>query len=397
MSSADLQVTSLDTVSMKDLSGQRFDVIVVGAGPAGAMAAREIAKLGRAVLLVERSSFPRWKVCGCCVNGAALDALERVGLGHLPGQLGALSLERWQLCSPAGHVRRELPVGKSLSREALDAGLVNEAIQSGVKFVDATTASIVGSVANARLLSLKQRDEQVEVQASVIVAADGLAGRLLENEAGFEVKTEPHSRVGAGTVIEDETPAYENHVIYMCCARGGYVGMVRLEDGRLDVAAALDRSFVRNMGTPANAATEIIHRAKLPVPSELKDAAWRGTPALTRKRRQVAGERIFVVGDSAGYVEPFTGEGIAWAILTGVAVAPVVDQAVEHWDEELAADWTERHQAIVGRRQINCRLIGGLLKRPRMMAAASRVLRWAPWLANPVIRSINAPGRRQAL
>jgi len=170
-----------------------------------------------------------------------------------------------------------------------------------------------------------------------------------------------------------------------------------LEDGRLDVASALDRSFVRGMSTPARAATEIIRRANLPVPPELNDANWRGTPALTRKRKAVAGERIFVVGDSAGYVEPFTGEGIAWAVLTGVAVAPLVDQAVADWKPAMAANWSREHQAILRRRQINCRLLGGLLKRPRVMTAASRVLRWMPWMADPIIRSINTTGRGPAL
>lgn len=378
------------TIHLDEVAERRFDAVVVGAGPAGSVAAREVAGRGRTVLLVDRASFPRWKVCGCCVNGVALHALERIGLGHLPDQLGALPLERWQLCSPAGHVSRNLPAGKSLSREALDAGLVHEATRAGADFVDRTTASVVASDGNSRLVSLKQKDKQVEIQTSIVVAADGLSGRVLENVAGCEVDTASGSRIGTGTVVENPASYFEDRTIYMCCARGGYVGLVRLEDGRLDVAAALDRSFVRGMGTPASAATEIIRRARLPVPPELKDANWRGTPALTRKRRSVAADRIFVVGDSAGYVEPFTGEGIAWAVLTGIAVAPLVDQALSVWEPAIAMRWVEQHREILRRRQFNCRLIGGLLKRPRMMAAASRVLRWVPWIADPVIRSINA-------
>ena len=74
------------------LDERLWDVVVVGAGPAGAMVALELGRRGCAVLLLERQSFPRWKVCGACMNGAAQGALAHAGLGGLVARAGALRL-----------------------------------------------------------------------------------------------------------------------------------------------------------------------------------------------------------------------------------------------------------------------------------------------------------------
>src|SRR5207253_6673651 len=80
------------TVTLDEVARRTWPVLVVGAGPAGATAARELARRGVEVLLVDRAMFPRWKVCGCCLNGNALATLERIGLGNLPRQQGATPL-----------------------------------------------------------------------------------------------------------------------------------------------------------------------------------------------------------------------------------------------------------------------------------------------------------------
>lgn len=404
----------MSTIDLRTVSSKSFDVIVVGAGPAGSLAARQLALLGREVLLVDRARFPRAKVCGCCLNAAALSALQRVGLGDLPRRLGAKRLERWQLFSPAGPVSRRLPAGMALSRQALDAALVEHAAQAGAHFLDATTAHLMtsrktslqsGRESRSSLLArpdpesafppatvqLRQHDRTVRIQAPLIIAADGLSGRFLEGHEQFDVRTSRSSRIGVGTVLEAPEAPYDDHVIYMACARGGYVGLVRLEDGRLDIAAALDRNFVKSNGGPGDAAVAILRRSGATIPRPIDAAQWRGTPALTRKRRRVAHQGVLVAGDAAGYVEPFTGEGIAWALHSGMAIAPLINDAWPGNVADLARLWTRQHHRIVGRRQRNCRLVSALLKRPTVTLAAGALLRAAPWLATPIIHSINRP------
>ena len=80
-----------------------WDALVIGAGPAGSVTARELARRGRRVLLVDRATFPRSKVCGGCLNGAAIRTLERLGLGRVLE--GALPLDDAP-CRGRGRCRR---------------------------------------------------------------------------------------------------------------------------------------------------------------------------------------------------------------------------------------------------------------------------------------------------
>ncbi|MBC7772886.1 MAG: FAD-dependent monooxygenase, partial [Pyrinomonadaceae bacterium] len=73
-------------------ASRRWDAIVIGAGCAGSVIARELSLAGRSVLLVDKAVFPRAKVCGCCLNAAALALLSRIGLGDLASSLGAAPL-----------------------------------------------------------------------------------------------------------------------------------------------------------------------------------------------------------------------------------------------------------------------------------------------------------------
>ncbi len=131
-------MTVAPTIAPAEAAGRAWDAAVVGAGPAGAVAARELARRGRSVLLIDKATFPRWKVCGCCLNGSALDTLAAVGLGDLPARCGAVPLERVRLEAGGRGAELPLPGGVALSREAFDAALVRAAVAAGVAFLPGT-------------------------------------------------------------------------------------------------------------------------------------------------------------------------------------------------------------------------------------------------------------------
>ena len=122
-----------------------WDGIVIGAGPAGAMAARQLALAGRRVLLVEKKHFPRWKICGACLNGQALAALRSAGLGSLVTRLGGIGLDEFHVGFRGRTARLAMPEGVALSRSRLDAALVEAAIAAGARFLDETHA-VVGEI-----------------------------------------------------------------------------------------------------------------------------------------------------------------------------------------------------------------------------------------------------------
>ena len=122
-------------------------------------------------------------------------------------------------------------------------------------------------------------------------------------------------------------------------------------------------------------------------------AVWRGTPLLNRRpaRESLADWRLLVVGDAAGYVEPFTGEGIAWALASGWSAGELASRP---WTGAVAGAWIARIGRL-RRRQRACRAVAAMLRRPRLTRWVVAVLGTAPALARPVIRSLNRPVRTE--
>src|SRR5260221_4741199 len=118
-----VNMTIAATLELAEAGERLWDAVVIGAGPAGAVAARELACRGVGVLLVDRGSFPRWKVCGACLNGAALATLEAGGLGQQVRQLGAIPLSRMRMAVSGQSVEVPLAGHVALSRQAFDAAL----------------------------------------------------------------------------------------------------------------------------------------------------------------------------------------------------------------------------------------------------------------------------------
>jgi flavin-dependent dehydrogenase len=355
-------------------------VVVIGAGPAGAVTARELARRGCSVLLVDRARFPRAKVCGCCLNVAAVATLQKLGLGSVLAD--GVPLREVRIAARALSARIKLPGGVALSRAALDAALVREAVRAGVEFRDGVNAALGECDSDGREVVL---DRSESLRAGVVVIASGLTGTDAAPEAG--------SRIGAGVSVPAEAvPAYFTAgTIFMATARGGYVGLVRIDGGRLDVAAAFDVAFVKAHGGSGPAAEAVLGTVDWPRIPGLADLPWRGTPALTRRARELAGERWFAVGDAAGYVEPFTGEGMAWAVSSAAALAPIAARAVRWWDDSLVSEWESTYRRAIGKRQRTCRVVARVLRSPALTGLAVRALGAFPVLSRPVVAGLNRP------
>lgn len=362
-------------------AARNWDVLVVGAGPAGSLAARQLALQGWSVLLVDKAAFPREKVCGCCLNARAIATLTRLGLGLR----GARPLATLRLA--AGKARAALPLsgGAAVSRAALDSALAAAAVEAGARFMPGTLARLDGDADSGRVALLGPAAAS-SIEPRAIVVADGLAGTFLSGADGFGPAVRHGSRIGASVTLD--AAGVDPGTIEMACGRGGYVGMVRLEDGRLNVAAAMDPGALRTVGGPGPLAIEILRSAGLSPRPDLAEARWHGTPFLTRCRRVEFG-RIVVVGDAAGYVEPFTGEGMAWALESAELAAPIVGAMLR--GEVPAGSWARAHLRLIARGRRVCRAAAWLLRRPRLTRAAVAMISAAPGSAGPALRLIDRP------
>lgn len=379
------------TVHLEQAAAAPWDVAVVGAGPAGALAARQLARGGRRVLLVDKARFPRWKVCGCCLNLRALSALEAAGLAGLVEAAGGVAVEAMRLAAHSRSARIPLPGGRILSRESLDAALVAAAREAGATVLEDTQASLGAHGPDGRTLVLEHDGGRREARAHVVLAADGLGGRLLK-DAGIAAPPFEASRIGAGAIAPESTGGYSPGIVHMACASGGYVGVVRLEDGRVNLAAALQVDFMKRCGGMGPAAAAVLREAGFePVPG-IEELPWRGTPALTRQAARVAAPGFLAQGDCAGYVEPFTGEGMAWALTSALAASAVLMRTPE---SGLAIEWERVYRRLVRRQQIPCRILAAGFRRRWFVPLGVALAPVIPLVARPFVRRANLPYPRK--
>ena len=384
-----------------ELGGRLWDVVVVGAGLAGAMVARELGRKGCAVLLLERQPFPRWKVCGAVLNAAAQRALTHAGLDGLVARAEAPRLSELRMTGWGRTASVALQGSVALSREALDHALVRAAVEEGVVFRDGASVELGPARDGERTLTVRSDRGERTVRARVVVSAAGLHGLRSPHVAGPTplAAIQAGSRLGVGAVLEDAGAGYGPGVVYMVVGPGGYVGLVRQEDGRLNVAAAFDAFFVRRHGSPERAVRAHLESAGMPRLPEGTHRGWRGTPPLTRRLSSLGEERLFLVGDAAGYVEPFTGEGMGWALWGALSLAPLVHAGVDRWDEALLHRWDKAHRRRIRQGQRVCRMVAWGLRRPWMARAAVRVFGTVPGLARPLVMHTSdiSPARRGGL
>ena len=367
-----------------------WDVAVVGAGPAGSLAAHQLARGGASVILLDRAAFPRWKVCGGCLSPGALSVLEAAGLGGLAASLGAVPLRRLVLhARGAGASPVTLSGSLALSRAAFDASLVQSAETAGSTFWAESHAMLGAAHRDARELRVRRRDGDHVVRARVVIDATGLGPGLPGASADGEVSD--GSRLGLGAVLVGEDHPVEPGDLHMAVGRAGYVGLVRVEGGALTVAAALDPVAVR-AASPKSVVGSVLAEVGLPPLCERPLLGWRGTPLLTRSGAGAGDERLLRIGDAAGYVEPFTGEGMCWALSAGFAVAPVAMAGAERWREDLLDDWRTHLGRSLTPSQRLCRLLAWVLRRPSLVRAGVAAVGIAPGLAGPVVsRASRAP------
>lgn len=397
---------------------RRAACVIIGGGPAGAACGialkRHDSNNERKVILIEKEPFPRFKVCGCCFNGAGASVLRSIGCEEIFQSTAAVPLHKWQAHFSGRVVRAKLPTGWAVSRNAFDSSLLDIARQAGVEVVQPATAKIIGSGVDGVELEITSNNATVEkIRADMVVVATGLAGAALEKWLPWEQS--PSGPIGAGAAFATSCTDYLPGTIYMACGKGGYAGIVVLENGFLDVAAALyDPSGVSRLMPIGERITQILNEANMPVPPELRpentaatEIQWKGTPLLHRQR-QVASGRILAIGDAAGYVEPFTGEGMAWALRTAKIAADCI--AGDGWSnskngnayttpqtstEILAAtspgeSYRKQYHRILSKRRLPCRIVAKSLRHNIGRKVLFTSLGHFPWLAKPFIRTINA-------
>jgi flavin-dependent dehydrogenase len=356
---------------LRTVTGSFWHVAVIGAGPAGCVAAATLAGLGRRVLLVEKSIWPRDKVCGGCINHSAIQTLRDAGLAHAIADGQRLDRVEWRAGRKSLSV--PTPAGIAMLRSEFDAALAKAAEQRGCTFLSGASASLLpGDDGNShRSILLRQGESSATIAAEIVLACDGIGGTSVGSEPWSRWTVARQGWIGVAATIDpdDAIATGKPGAICMHVGVGGYVGCVRLANGSAHLAAALDPLRCRKAGGPGNLVEQILTSTGTCIGESLEQVRFRGTGVMTRRRRRLGGHRVLAVGDAGGYVEPFTGEGMAWAIRSAAVAAEMLPAPGAAWPADLPRAWESAHAELIGPRQRLCRSARPIVHHPLLAGA----------------------------
>jgi len=367
-----------------------IDVLVVGAGPAGALAALRLARAGGRVLVLERARFPRHKLCGDTINPGAVRELEAAGVAGCV-RPHAIEIAGMRVTGAGGvTVDGRYPDGTpglAVSRDVLDHIVADNARAAGarVEFGARVTGPMVdehGRVAGVMVMCASKR-EPVSVRARMTIAADGRRSSI-----GMRLGLARHPqrrRWAVGAYFEQVDgllPAGEMHV------RGGaYLGIAPLPGGLANVCFVTSRRSgwrdpEGHLLTAIEAAPEIA--ARFARARRVSAVSVLGPLAVDAP---VAGSSgLLLAGDAAGFIDPMTGDGMRFAFAGARLAADTALAALETGDVVTAwQQLTRRRRELFAPKWRFNRMLAALVDHPAGVGLASAGARVAPSLVRRLI------------
>ena len=385
------------------------DVIVVGAGPSGSTVAYYLAQAGLNVLLIEKSRFPRDKVCGDGLTPRAVKSLVAMGV-DVSEEAGWLRNKGLRVIGGGMRLELDWPelsswpgYGLVRTRASLDEQLARRAQAAGAKLLEGTTVTgpvlddygrIVGVETTAEIeekSKARSRSDNAErvsgssrvYRARVVVAADGNSSRL---SVAMGLRKRDDRPMGVAVRTYYTSPRHEDDYLesWLDLWDGdrllpGYgwifgmgdgtsnvgLGLLNTSDafGKTDYRELLKRwlkSMPEEWGYVEENRTEPVRGAALPMGFNRTPHYYKG---------------LLLAGDAAGMVNPFNGEGIAYAMESGELLARVAAQALARptraQAERVLRSYPEELQAAYGRYYTLGRLFVELIGRPKLMRYAT--------------------------
>lgn len=320
----------------------RFDVAVIGAGPAGSIAARECAKQGLETLLIEKEKFPRSKPCGGGVSVKAIDLIDE----KIPEDLIERRVRGFRFFSPSldcVEFSSEDLFGISTTRDRFDAFLVRLAMAEGCKFVDSdavTDISILKDKASCKMCSGRS------VEGDILIGADGSYG-ITAGKAGIR---ERWNKDEVGLCLEGTWLLDEERVTR---TSSGLFELYFLNSTFWGWLFPKRSSFSMGIGgcmAGSDQSQEVLRNfcntiSKLKgIDAKISNVRGHLVPG-GGFRRKIVSDRVMLVGDAAGFVDPLTGEGIYYAIRSGLSAATACKKAIE--DGDASTSFLETHYSKV--------------------------------------------------
>jgi geranylgeranyl reductase family protein len=382
------------------------DVLVVGAGPGGSAAAYHLARHGIDVTVVERATFPREKVCGDGLTPRAVVAMERMGVDtrdpgfervrglRVHARSATIDLPWPELASWPGY-------GLVMPRDGFDQLLAERAVKAGAGIFEATDAVAPilenGWVRGAAVRPSDRGSEPTtEIRARFVLAADGAASRFGapagvrrdgSRPLGIAARRYYRADYRPGPWFESWLDLWDGDMLLP-----GYGWLFPVAGGRINLGAGLLNTFRHFEDVSAQQLFSAFARMLPPawgISEETAEGRVLSGPlpmSLNRVPQAVPG--MLVIGDAAGAVNPFNGEGIAYAMETGEIAADLVYEALVKDRPALAMAYPQvlrdrygryffigrQFARVIGNPAIMGRSTKYLIPRPRVMGFAMRLM-----------------------
>jgi flavin-dependent dehydrogenase len=298
-----------------------FDVIVVGGGPAGATAAACCAQRGLRVALVEHARFPRHKVCGDVINLNCWPVLERLGVAWKIQELPHQMIEGASFTTMSRHTLT-VPLPRptvAIRRSLLDAALLDHARSCGVHAIENDTVHDV--LVNRRVVTSCGE----YVARIAIIGADGRHSVVARKAGLARPRRGSHQHVAFQSHFR--APVTLDHRVQLHLFRGGYCGLVRVDTERTNLCIVTGPWAARFHhdceALFAHTVWQNPHFRELGVGPEPLEPLRSAHPLQALPNR-AAGHGVFLAGDALRVMEPFTGQGIFFALRTGEMAAEAI-------------------------------------------------------------------------
>jgi menaquinone-9 beta-reductase len=381
-------------------AGDDADVIVAGAGPAGAAFAARLARAGYDVLMVDRAQFPRDKVCGDFVGPLALVELEAIGVGRAPGYAHANAAREAALHIDGEHLITQAlpraegapPDGRVIPRAVLDAWIVDAARRAGARLLGEHTVSGYDVATDGVVVVTRRGGAERRLRARLVIGADGSASAVARALHGAA-----HPRrdmLVAVRAYYDRVagPSNQCDLYFGSDSFPGYCWLFPTGNGSANVGVGMVAETVPPASEHLRDLLQDLMRRDAALRARLRFARARGKivgwPLATyNPRLALTGERVMLIGDAAGLINPINGEGIQYALCSARWAAETALAALRE-DDLSAARLRAYARRVV--REAGCDMA---LSRLVVHAIANRTLN-GTWLG--VFRALIGRARRDS-